>query len=93
MNKLILALSLAFLACDPSDPVGLRGEDIYGPGCEYTWPIIWNDDYVDSPAECVMKGALCIDTLVQHCNDNPDGCFETWHHCVDVYGGCLKEAI
>lgn len=92
--KALLTLLACLAACDPAvDEVQPRGEDIYGPGCEYSWPIIWNEDYVDSPAECVMKSALCVDTLVQHCNDDPEGCYVTWNHCVDVYGACLKGAI
>lgn len=91
----ISLVALLLVRCDSVDApdVAPRGEDIYGPGCEYTWPINWNENNDDTPAEVVMKSALCLDALVQHCDDNPEGCLVTWHHCVDTYGPRLKAAL
>lgn len=99
MKKLLLLLVCSFgsISCDDGeieyDKIEDRGEDIYGPGCEYTYPLNWNSDHINTPVECVMKGSLCIDSIVQHCNDDPEDCYKQWDHCFEWYGLCLKETL
>jgi len=85
----VIILSMALgPACDvEADRVEPReAED----GCAYSAPLNYNDDHANTPAECTMKLALCVDSFLVGCDEDAPGCYSEIGHCFKKLDVCWK---
>lgn len=85
--SLVFILSLVS-GCDPDDePTAARSGEV---GCAYDAPLNYNDDHANTPAECAMKMALCVDAFVIGCDEDGPACYAEIGHCLKSLDVCWK---